>query len=291
MGATDASMRNFSQKTQDGILRTIFNKIGVANSHSVEFGFGYVKSGATGEALFEHSHGAHGHVLLNTLLLRKQGWNATYFDALVSDPVANVRQVVLTERNIAAAFAAAGVPIDVDYVSIDVDSIDVWLLRGLLEGGYRPRVISTEYNANFGPGQYLAMPPKWHAWSGSAAIGSGAAALNLVAEAHGYRVVHLMPVLLDMFFVRGDLLSSCDNTTLPTFAQAARGIIPRRIHHTCTPAEARRMVDVRLMLRGLEVEAKAKALAELRRSNAYFEAHAEARKRGRMTHTAEVCKL
>ena len=291
MKATDASMRNFSQKTQDGILRTIFERIGVANRHCVEFGFGYVGRGAQGEALFEHAHGAHGHVLLNTLLLRKQGWNATYFDALVDDPVANVRRVVLTESNIAAAFASAAVPVDVDYVSIDVDSIDVWLLRGLLQGGYRPRVISAEFNANFGVDQYLALPRKWHAWSGSSAIGSGAAALNLVAEAHGYRVVHLMPVLLDMFFVRGDLLRRCDNSTLPAFEDAARGVIPRRIHHTCTPAEARRFVDVRLMMRGFESEARAKALEELARANAFFAAHSEARKRGRLQHSANVCNL
>ena len=294
-------MRNYSQRTQDGILRKIFQRIGIANAHCVEFGFGYVGSQTTGEALFEAAYSRqHGRVMLNTLLLRKQGWNATYFDALVDDAAANIRRVVLTQHNIASAFAAAAVPIDVDYVSIDVDSIDVWLLLGLLQGGYRPRVISVEFNANFGIDQYLALSPHWHKWSGSAAMGSGAAALNLVASQHGYRMVHLMVELLDVFFVREDLLQACDAATLPAFSDIARGIIPRRIHHTCLATEARRFVDVRTMLqaakdveskRNVTAEAHANAISELQRANAFFRANPKARTRGSIRQTPDVCEV
>ena len=41
-------------------------------------------------------------------------------------------KATLTEANIAQTFEAAKVPHDVDYVSIDVDSIDFWLLKGLI---------------------------------------------------------------------------------------------------------------------------------------------------------------
>ena len=58
---------------------------------------------------------------------------------------------MLSEENIVEHFVAAGTPRDVDYVSIDVDSIDVWLLRALLLGDYRPRILSVEFNPNFGP--------------------------------------------------------------------------------------------------------------------------------------------
>ena len=34
-----------------------------------------------------------------------------------------------------------------DYISIDVDSTDVWLMHALLSGGYAPRVLSIEFNA------------------------------------------------------------------------------------------------------------------------------------------------
>ena len=39
------------------------------------------------------------------------------------------------------------IPSDVDYISIDVDSTDVWLMHALLSGGYAPRVLSIEFNA------------------------------------------------------------------------------------------------------------------------------------------------
>eukprot|EP00966_Prymnesium_polylepis_P093705 2168271-Prymnesium_polylepis.1 len=174
--------RVFSQGHQDGILQRIFRRIGTTNRHCVEFGFGYVEEGMTGFELLKRNSG------LNTrYLLENQGWNATFFDAIVSDPAINVRRVVLTEDNIVASFAAAQVSLDVDYVSIDVDSIDVWLLNALLEGGYRPRVISLEYNANFNINQPVSCGRKWQSWNGTSVFGASAAALNLVAEQFDYR--------------------------------------------------------------------------------------------------------
>ena len=174
--------RVFSQGHQDGILQAIFQRIGTTNRHCVEFGFGYVEENVTGFELLRRNSG------LNTrFLLERQGWNATFFDAIVSDPVINVRRAVLTEDNIVASFAAAQIPLDVDYVSIDVDSVDLWLLQALLAGGYRPRVISAEYNANFNASQPVSCGRRWHAWNRTSVFGASAAALNLVAEKFGYR--------------------------------------------------------------------------------------------------------
>ena len=101
------------------------------------------------------------HPGLNTRLLVRQGWQPTYFDALFGDASINVTYAVLTTGNIGSHFRAAGVPLTVDYVSIDVDSIDVWLLLGLLEAGYRPRVISCEFNSNFMSTHFVTMQRKW----------------------------------------------------------------------------------------------------------------------------------
>jgi len=148
--------KRYSQGGQDGILRDIFNVIGMTNRFAVEFGFGYVsQSYHTGMQLLQRSE-------LNTLLLREQGWNVLFFDALISDSQVGIHKVTLTEDNIVDSFRAAGVPADVDYVSIDVDSIDLWLLRALLEV-YHPRVISVEYNRNFLSWMQITHERKWHA--------------------------------------------------------------------------------------------------------------------------------
>ena len=55
-------------------------------------------------------------------------------------------------------FRQHGVSIEVDYVSIDIDSFDLWVLRALLASEFRPRVLTVEYNSNFPYGSWLAFP-------------------------------------------------------------------------------------------------------------------------------------
>ena len=76
----------YSQGSQDQILRSIFDFVGVTNRRAVEFGFGYVHPRFSGAQLLEHNSG------LNTRLLREQGWNVTYFDALVEDQTVGIKK-------------------------------------------------------------------------------------------------------------------------------------------------------------------------------------------------------
>jgi len=110
---------------QQTIIDRIFELIGSTNRHAVEFGFGYSVAKLWAG--------------LNTARLVAQGWRVDYFDALISmrSRDLNITRAVLTMDNIAREFGRAGVPRAVDYVSIDVDSVDVWLLLGLLQGGYQ----------------------------------------------------------------------------------------------------------------------------------------------------------
>ena len=80
------------------------------------------------------------------------------------------------------------------YVSIDLDSADLWVLRALLFSEFRPRVVGVEYNSNYPPGYTIAFPnPPWEPpshersarWGGGCYFGSGAAAIELVAREAG----------------------------------------------------------------------------------------------------------
>jgi hypothetical protein len=62
----------------------------------------------------------------------------------------NLHAEYLFGSNIASVFKKYHVPQEFDYLSCDMDSFDQWVLRGILEGGYRPRVISSEFNSNWG---------------------------------------------------------------------------------------------------------------------------------------------
>jgi hypothetical protein len=46
--------------------------------------------------------------------------------------------------NIVDIFKKHDVPREPDYVSIDIDSYDIWLFKALVSGGFRPRVLTVE---------------------------------------------------------------------------------------------------------------------------------------------------
>jgi len=258
-----------SQSDQDDILREIFNTIGTTNKNCVEFGFGY--GGPLVKTLtWEHFGG--GQIIgtgVNTHALIEDGWKPLFFDAEFENPNINLVKSVLTRDTIGATFRKANVPLDVDYVSIDVDSVDVWLLQGLLESGYRPRVFSIEYNSNIPIESLLACEEKWAPWVHSSRIyGSGASSINFVAESFDYQVVEIMPYL-DMFYVRKDLLlSKCTAESLESYEFLAQHRVGQPLHNTCDPADAkRRFVDFPLALKGRKEEARKKAAEDIRAIN------------------------
>jgi len=246
-------MKIYSQDTQDGILQNIFKHVGTTNKFFVEFGFGYEGRNITEEVM---DHAAMG---LNTRLLAKQGWKGLYFDAEISAPAFGVVKALLTESNIGQTFEAQSVPKDVDYISVDVDSVDYWLLSGLLRAGYKPRVLSTEFNANFPADALITFQPEWHAWTHRKVYGASAGALNKLASEHGYVPVMIMSTL-DMFFVRRDVLEQhCDMASVPSFAHLS-SFLPRPTpHRPCQKEDVSRMLDVELLLEGNREAASEKA--------------------------------
>jgi len=247
-------MQVYSQGNQDGILQIIFGHIGTTNRRFVEFGFGYEGRTVTEEVM---DHAAMG---LNTRLLSKQGWQGLYFDAEISAPSFGVVKALLTEDNIGQNFEAQGIPKDIDYISLDVDSVDYWLLRGLFQAGYRPRVLSTEFNPNFPSDALIVFQPEWHAWTQRRIYGASAGAMNKLASENGYVPVRIMREKLDIFFVRRDVLEQhCDMATVPSFSNQSSWLPELSEHLPCQKEDVPRMLDLQLLLEGNREAASAKA--------------------------------
>jgi hypothetical protein len=65
----------------------------------------------------------------------------------------------LSSANIVSLFEKYKVPLEADYVSIDIDSTDLWVFRAILASKkFRPRVFSVEYNANLAIGDFRTFP-------------------------------------------------------------------------------------------------------------------------------------
>eukprot|EP00966_Prymnesium_polylepis_P215613 4993189-Prymnesium_polylepis.1 len=253
-----------SQGWQDVRIDRIFRAIGTSatNRTFVEFGFPQVAGS-------------------NTEALRLRGWTGVRFDgrclgqSAEDDARVGCVREWITSDSVVDVFRRHGVARSVDYVSIDVDSTDVWILRALLASeAFRPKVLSVEYNSNFPWGYHLAFPDTTHSvahaalrrWDGDCYMGSSASAITLVAREHGYVLVDVEPGF-DLFFVDEKLWGSRPLPDLESVREAAyRPFNIRRNHAALSGDKAAAFVDYEVLRASGSVEkARRRAAARFSR--------------------------
>ena len=125
--------RRFSQGQQEVRIAAILAELSIRNGTFVEFGYKPAHPGA------------------NTQLLYNKGWTGLLMDGVdyPNNKPLPVHGEWISPANIGDLFRKYGVVHDVDYVSIDVNTFDLWIMRALLVDGFQPKVITIEYNSNF----------------------------------------------------------------------------------------------------------------------------------------------
>jgi hypothetical protein len=187
----------FSQNGEDGVVVEVLNRIGAVGHYFVEFG---VQSGHEGNC-----------VLLADLF----GWRGLFIEAddaacrqlqaKYANSDVTVRHAKVTADRVEAIFAEAGVPVEPDVLSIDIDGNDLYVWTAIT--GYRPRLVIIEYNAGLDVREPRVQPPdEQRGWDGTGAYGSSLAALDTVAERKGYRRIHTELAGVNAFYLRADLL-------------------------------------------------------------------------------------
>ena len=193
----------YSQNDEDGMLAEIFRRLKIASGLFCEIG---VENGLE----------------CNTLYLIHQGWRGCWLERNESQsgPICttfasliNSKRLVLgigavTPDNInktvtAALYAAHRTPAELDFLSIDIDGMDIYLWEAL---DFAPKVICIEYNAKFPPP--LVKKPVLNPdniWRGTDYMGSSLSALALTGKDKGYTLVGTNIVGGNAFFVRSDL--------------------------------------------------------------------------------------
>lgn len=213
-----------SQGAQDIYLFAIFNVIGTTNRYFVEFGFNEPSytSGGSGA---------------NTRNLYEHGWRGLLLDAGHENPEINLRRHYLYQSNIVDIFDAYSVPRELDYLSCDMDSHDLFVLEASLRGGYRPRVMTTEFNNNYPLGLSITQvdPTLEEEKAGDhtftfkeCAWGASATALETVAAMYGYTLVGRIGVL-DLVWLRNDLIQQ--HWVVPEFAWFFDPLMGHTLHH------------------------------------------------------------
>ena len=185
-----------SQNEEDGIVLALLQAVGVSGRRFVEIGSG----GSGGNS---------------AVLAYELGWGGLMVDAsgsavraartlFAAKPSVVVERKTVTPDNFDQIVTTCGFAGEVDFLSIDVDSIDYWLLDALT--AVRARVLVMEYNALFGPERAVTMPnaprpdgaPKGY-------YGASLAGLEKCARRKGYRLVLCEDAGVNAFFVREDL--------------------------------------------------------------------------------------
>lgn len=140
-------------------------------------------------------------------------------------PVRVERKMVST-ANINDILTEYGFAGEVDLLSIDVDSVDYWLLDALTVT--TARVLVMEYNALFGPDRAVTIPNAERPQGIKVYHGASLAALEKCAGRKGYRLVLCEDAGINAFFVRDGLAPE-----IPTMT-AAQAWRPKRDRHDVT---------------------------------------------------------
>jgi hypothetical protein len=190
----------YSQNDEDGIIEEIFRRIGTTNRTFLEFG---VDNGLEN----------------NTLLLTYKGWQGVWMDGsarniafieetfkpLLTQNRLRAFQQWITPDTIDDLILSFGLPVDLDLLSIDIDSYDYHVFEQITV--IRPRVVIIEYNAKLPPPirAVMAYDPSYRASAMTDYFGCSLESLTQLAERKGYHLVGCNITGINAFFVRADL--------------------------------------------------------------------------------------
>ena len=208
----------WSQNGEDGVLLWIFSELGM-----LDYSFQNQKknnnkqhtSVATTPRYFVE-FGVEDGYECNTRFLREEfGWTGLLMDGSHTNETLNLQQEFITAEDINLLFQKYNVPTDLDFLSIDIDFNDFWVLKSILNQGiYSAKVIAVEYNSHVPYNESRTiLYNATQGWDGfSDFSGAGAGAFAALASKYGYRLVFCESHGVNLFLIRQDLLVSSSST-------------------------------------------------------------------------------
>lgn len=182
----------YSQFGEESLWDFIFSNIGVTNKYLVDFGAGGL-----------------GSQMSNSRSLIERGWTGLRMDG-EPDPDTDIKKEFITKENIIDLFKKYNVPVEFDFLSIDIDGNDYWVLDELLTK-YAPRLICAEFNGTIPKGVSKAIKynPN-HVWANNDYYGFSFEAGKKLGHKHDYTVIHQVNST-NMYFIRKDLIGWADD--------------------------------------------------------------------------------
>jgi hypothetical protein len=211
----ETGLRVFSQFDEDGVVLFCLAVAGTNTNRFVDIGAGdgLIASNTANLAL---NLGFHGLFVDSREAETERGrhFYASHPDTRERPPVF-VREFV-TRENVNGIVHEAGFDGDIDFLSIDIDGNDYWILEALT--CIQPRLICVETHTEYGLEDFVA-PYKadfdWRSNPPGTRIGASPVAMTKLAERLGYRLVGANLYGFNTMYMRQDLVPV---ETVPTIA-------------------------------------------------------------------------
>lgn len=177
----------YSQFNEEAILTHIFTYIKPEKKFLVDIGAGAYDEGMS-----------------NSRLLIEQGWKGIGFDGAPTNQTW-IYEVMITPQNVCEKIIGYGNTTDIDFLNLDIDSCDYWVLKEILQL-FHPKVICTEFNGCLDPNvkKVLRYEPGYM-WDNTDKYGYSFAAGKELLEANGYTVIYNQGET-NIFAVRSELI-------------------------------------------------------------------------------------
>jgi hypothetical protein len=191
----------YSQNLEDGIIREIFNRVGVTNKVFVELGVGNGHENNTRALLLDDWSGVwvEGSAASAATIRR-------YLDRFIQGNTLKLINEFITRSNINDLLSGAVHGGEIDFLSIDLDGNDYHILEAI--ACINPRVIVIEYNAKFPPPiEYCMDYDESHVWDGTDRFGASIKFLEKKLDTKKYSLVACDLCGVNAFFVRKDVLN------------------------------------------------------------------------------------
>ena len=183
-----SEITRYSDSGEDGIIEKLFELYGVTNRYYVEFGAEW------------------GDCQNNTYSLRKHyGFNGLLMDSSYENESINLHKHLVTEENVLGLFLKYNVPFEFDLLSLDIDSLDFYVLNQILST-YSPRIMVCEYNATHLPHEDKVVLRNETNFVGNY-FGASILAFYNLGRKYKYSLVYSNKKGVNIFFVRDDLLT------------------------------------------------------------------------------------
>ena len=199
----------YSQNDEDGIIDSIFSDIGIKNKFFIEIGIGNGIENNTHYLLLKDWKGVwidSNKVIINKLKKELPKSNKLDLICLKVTPE-NINKKLLDSKKYRNEINNQ-IPDNVDFMSIDIDSNDVFCIQALTT--FKPRLICIEYNSKFPPFMKMSIKKSYSKkWNYDDYFGASLSYIADEMEKIEYRLISTNVSGSNAFFVKKELQSLC----------------------------------------------------------------------------------